>query len=92
MGTYDHKQILSDYANDRITVDMAMGHTLQHIDKLYDLQTTANVNRYELRGRVDTLETTVATLQAKVDRLIALVEKLLPKRKRKSSGQHKDQP
>ncbi len=92
MGTYNHKQILSDYANDRMTVEMAMGHTLQHIDKLYDLQTTANVNRYELRGRVDILEKTVTTLQAKVDQLTTLIEKFLPKRKRKSSGQHKGQP
>ncbi|OQY37277.1 MAG: hypothetical protein B6243_00960 [Anaerolineaceae bacterium 4572_5.2] len=86
MGTYNHKQILSDYANDRMTVEMAIGHTLQHIDKLYELQTTANVNRYELRGRVDTLEKTVTTLQTGFARLTALVEKSLPKCKRKSSG------
>ena len=93
MGTYDHKQVLSEYANGKITVEMAMGHTLQHIDKLYELQTTANINRYELRGKVDTLANTVNTLQAKIDRLTALVEKFLPKRKGKTSGKpQKDQP
>ena len=81
MGTYDHKQILSDYANDRMTVEMAMKHTWQHIDKLYDLQTTANINRYQLRGRVDTLDITVSTLQAEVARLVILIEKFLSKQK-----------
>lgn len=93
MGTYDHKQVLSEYANGKITVEMAMGHTLQHIDKLYELQTTANISRYELRGKVDTLANRVNTLQAAVDRLTALVEKFLPKRKGETSGkQQKDQP
>ncbi len=86
MGTYDHKQVISDYANGRITAEMAVGHGLQHIDKLYETQTAANVSHYELRGKIDTLENTVNALQTKVDRLTALVEKLLPKRKRKSSG------
>ena len=93
MGTYDHKEVLSDYANDRITVEMAMGHALQHIDKLYELQTNANINRYELRGRVDTLDKTVSTLKREVARLVALVEKVLPKPKHKSSGRlQKDHP
>lgn len=81
MGTYDHKQVLSDYANGKMTVEMAMGHTLQHLDKLYELQTTANISRYELRGRVDTLDKTMSTLQTEVIRLLALVEKFLPKQK-----------
>lgn len=81
MGTYDHKKILSDYANGKMTVEMAVGHTLQHIDKLYDLQTTANINRYELRGRVDMLDKMVSALQKEVARLAALIEKLLPRRK-----------
>ncbi len=89
MGTYDHKQVISDYANGRITAEMAVGHGLQHIDKLYETQTAANVSHYELRGKIDTLEKTVNAFQAKVDRLTALVEKFLPKHKRKSSGQHK---
>lgn len=83
MGTYDHKQVLSDYANSKITVEIAMGHTLQHLDKLYELQTVATMNRYELRGRVDTLENRVNSLQAKIDRLMAGMEKSPPR----SSGQ-----
>ena len=86
MGTYDHKQILSDYGNGKMTVEMAIGHILQHIDKLYDLQTTANINRYKLRNRVDTLDKTVSSLQAEMARLVALIEKFLPKQKPKSSG------
>ena len=85
MGTYDHRQILSDYESGRMTVEMAMGHSLQHIDKLYELQTTVNVNRYEMRGKIDTLENRVNTLQKEVARLAALVEKFLSKRKQKSS-------
>jgi hypothetical protein len=91
MGTYDHKKVLSDYANGRMTVEMVVGHTLQHIDKLYDLQTTANINRYELRGRVDTLDKTVSTLQAEVARLVAFIEKFLHKQKFSGKSQ-KDQP
>ena len=39
MGTYDHKQVISDYAAGKITPEMAIGHSLQHIDKLYEIQT-----------------------------------------------------
>lgn len=86
MSTYDHKQVLSDYANGNMTVEMAMGHSLQHIDNLYELQTTANINRYELRGKVDTLESRVNILQTEVARLTVLVEKSLSKRRQTSSG------
>lgn len=79
MGTYDPKQILSDYANGNITIEMAMGHTLQHLDKLYELQTVANLNRYELRGRVDTLENRLNSLQTKIDRLMAGMENSPPR-------------
>lgn len=84
MGTYDHKQVITDYENGKLTPEMAIGHSLQHIDKLYEAQTTANLSRYELRSKVDTLENKVNALQKAVDRLTALVEKFLPKRKRNS--------
>jgi hypothetical protein len=86
MSAYDHKQILADYANGKMSVEMAVGHTLQHIDKLYELQTVANVNRYELRGKIDTLENSVNILQAEVARLTTLIGKFLPIHKKKSSG------
>ncbi len=84
MGTYDHKKVLSDYANDKITAEMAVGHSLQHIDKLYEAQTAANLSRYELRGKVDTLETMVNTLHMETVRLTRLVEQLHSGRNNKS--------
>lgn len=76
MGTYDHKEVLTDYANNRITVEMAVGHSLQHIGKLYDAQTAANLSRYGLRSQLDTLTGQVAALQTKVDQLAALLKNL----------------
>jgi hypothetical protein len=87
MSTYDHKQVISDYANGKLTPEMAVGHSLQHIDKLYEAQTAANLSRYDLRSKLDTLENKVTALQKAVDRLTASEEKALPKRKRNSSGQ-----
>lgn len=95
MGTYDHKQVIADYANGTLTPEMAIGHTLQRIDKLYEAQTTANLSRSELRSKVDTLQNKVNALQKAVDRLTALVpaKKSLPKRKRNTpSKSRKDQP
>ncbi len=86
MSTYDHKQILVEYANQRMDVEMAMGHCWQHIDKLYDAQTGANLSHYQLRSQVDTLEKQVTALQATVARLTALLEQPPPKRKRNGSG------
>ncbi|HFQ93134.1 MAG TPA: hypothetical protein ENK32_03925 [Anaerolineae bacterium] len=69
MGTYHHKKILLDYANNKITIEMAVGHILQHLDKLYELQTTTNINRYEIRGKIDALEKVVADLRLEAARL-----------------------
>ena len=93
MGTYDPKQVITDYATGKLTPEMAVGHSLQHIDKLYEAQTAANISRYELRSKVDTLENRINTLQIAVDRLTALVEKFRPKRKPNAPGKpQKDQP
>ena len=63
MSTYSYDKVLSDYVNGRMDVEMAMGHGLQHIGKLYTAQTAANLNHYGLRDKVDTLEKTIETLQ-----------------------------
>ena len=79
MATYDPKQVLADYATGRITPEMAVGHSLQHIEQLYATQTS---QRQEWRGKTDALEKRVNHLQTAVDRLTALMEKVLSKRKK----------
>jgi len=68
MGTYDHKQVISDYANGKITAEMAVGHSLQHIDKLYEAQTATDASHRELRAKVNGLESELKFLHAEVDR------------------------
>ena len=72
MGTYVYEKIVTEYTNDRMAVEMATGHSLQHIGKLYEAQNAANISRYKLQGKVDGLEYVVNTLQKEVTRLTAL--------------------
>ena len=74
MATYDHKQVLADYAAGRITPEMAVGHSLQHIAQLYETQAAT---RAALDGRLN-------TLQAAVDRLLAFMEKVLRAQKKQT--------
>jgi chromosome segregation ATPase len=79
MSTYDHKKVLSDYANGRMDLEMAMGHSLQHIGKLYEGQATANTRRQEIRAKATKLEKEVKTLRAEIkqwQRLRAQVDRL----------------
>jgi len=93
MGTYTYEKLMLEYANDRVTAEMALGHSLQHIGKLYEAQKAANLSRHKMRGKIDSLENAVNVLQKEVARRTALVEKMLPGHKRKSSGkQQKSQP
>src|SRR4051794_10020176 len=71
MATYDHKQVFADYANDRITPEMAVGHALQHIDKLYEALAMVNTSRTLEQTKIDALEKHVHTLQATIDNLTA---------------------
>ncbi|MCE7988655.1 MAG: hypothetical protein DYG89_46460 [Caldilinea sp. CFX5] len=78
MATYDHKQVLADYANGTLTPEMAVGHSLQHIDKLYTAQTDAT---RQWRAELDALKQQVHTQQARLDRLHTLIEKARTKQK-----------
>ncbi len=69
MSTYDHQKVLSDYANGRMDLKMAMGHSLQHIAQLYKEQTTANTRRQEIRDKATDLEKEVKTLRAEIEQL-----------------------
>ncbi len=83
MSTYDHKQVLSDYEKGKITPEMAIGHSLQHIDQLYAALKT---NRQEGQAKADVLEKRINLLQAAVDRLTAFMEKVLRQSKRNQPG------
>lgn len=93
MSTYDHKQVLLDYATGKITPEMAIGHGLQHIGKLYEAQTDAKAGRLDQQSQINTLEKRINTLQVTVDRLTATIEKFRVKRKPGDPKQSKpDQP
>jgi hypothetical protein len=86
MSTYDYKQVLADYASGKITPEMAVGHSLQHIAKLYEAQATASIEwRTEWRPEIDALKKQVNLVQATVDRLKALIDKARANRKPRSS-------
>jgi len=84
MSTYDAKQVLADYANGKLTPEMAVGHSLQHIDKLHDALKTS---RQEWQTKFDPLDKRVSSIQAALDRLTAFMGKVLRTQKRKSSDE-----
>ena len=75
MSTYDHKRVLADYEHGRITPEMAVGHSLQHIAQLYEAQAATRV---ALDGRVN-------RLQVAVDRLTAFMDKVLRTQKKRTA-------
>ena len=78
MSTYDHKQVLSDYDKGKITPEMATGHSLQHIDKLYD---ALKSSRQEWQAKFYALDQRVTGMQTAVDRLQAVIKKARAKQK-----------
>ncbi len=94
MSTYDFDKVLSDYANGRMTLEMAMGHSLQHIGKLYEALAAANPSRSAGQIKIDALEKRVNSQQTALDRLTAFMEKVLrkPKQPNSPSQPKPDQP
>lgn len=86
MSTYDYDKVMSDYANGRITVEMAMGHSLQHIGKLYETITIIKNGQHEWQTKTDAVEKRAHTLQVAVDRLTAFMDKVLHSQKRNAAG------
>ena len=84
MSTYDHKQVLADYVKGKITPEMAAGHGLQHIAKLYEAQNEARASRLSLQSQIDLLDKRVHTLQSAVDRLTTFMEKVRSAQKKRS--------
>lgn len=55
MTTYDLKKVISDYAHEHITPEMAVGHALQHLDHLAQTQTTMLARQQELGQKITEL-------------------------------------
>ncbi len=87
MATYDPKQVFADYASGQITPEMAVGHSLQHIELLY---AAIKANQQEGRAKTDTLEKRVNLHQSALERLTAWMEKMRAKTKKSNAiGQPK---
>ena len=73
---------------------MAVGHSLQHMDKLYEAQTAANANHRAEKAEIDALAKRIHTQQAAIDRLLAFMEKVLRAQKQRNalSPPKADQP
>lgn len=67
MATYNPKQLLNDYANGRMTPEMAVGHSLQHINLLYEAQASATAERSALRLELNQLQAAFKRLQQAVE-------------------------
>lgn len=67
MATYPIDQIITEYGNEHMDVEMTTGHALQHIKQLYQESKTANHQRQELRDRLQGLEARLTTFQTKTE-------------------------
>ena len=67
MATYNPKQLLNDYANGHMTPEMAVGHSLQHINLLYEAQASATAERSALRLELNQLQAAFHRLQQAVE-------------------------
>ncbi|MEZ4732328.1 MAG: hypothetical protein R3E79_34885 [Caldilineaceae bacterium] len=67
MATYDPKQVLADYAHGKLTPEMAVGHSLQHINLLYEAQASASAERSALRLELNQLQAAFHRLQQAVE-------------------------
>jgi len=68
MSTYDFDKILSDYDHGRMSVEMTLGHALQHIGKLYTNNVALSASQ---RQQTASLTESLQQLRADVDSLIA---------------------
>ncbi len=71
MSTYPIEKVLFEYEHNRMDVEMAMGHSLQHIAHLSATQATTVAEQQVLRQKIGTLENLLHSVQSKLDRLVA---------------------
>ncbi|MBV7329219.1 hypothetical protein KFU94_13410 [Chloroflexi bacterium TSY] len=76
MGTYNYEKVLLDYEKGHMDVEMAMGHSLQHIGKLHEGQNHAASEHQVLQKRMNTLEELVQGMQKGLTALNQTASKL----------------
>ncbi|MDM8529548.1 hypothetical protein QUF63_00155 [Anaerolineales bacterium HSG25] len=70
MGTIDPKDLLKKWIQHDLTIEMAIGHILQHLVLLYDTDKQAAITRSKYKTAVEAVNISQATLRDDVDRLL----------------------
>ncbi len=55
MGTMPPQELIKKWEREEITVEMAIGHILQHLAKIQTVIDAINITLYNLRADVDSL-------------------------------------
>jgi len=74
MGTYDHEKLWRDWQFGDITVDMAIGHILQHLGLLYRAEAKVRHTQQSQTHEREHLQTTINALEKTVKKLNKTVE------------------
>jgi len=69
MSTYEYEKVWSDYQTGRMDGEMAVGHTLQHVGKLYEAIRTVTATQRSLQEQFALLTNEVRTLRSEVNRI-----------------------
>jgi hypothetical protein len=71
MGTIPAPKLLDKWKLQQLTVEMAAGHTLQHLVMLHDNDHEANRQRHRILKALEEIQTSLRNLRTDVDGLIA---------------------
>ena len=82
MGTIPPKKLLSQWKKETLTVEMAIGHLLQHLVLQNEVEQKMDIEHAQIMTTLKELQTSVRSLRTDVDRLIAHTNLPPPKPKR----------
>ena len=71
MGTIPAKELLNQWEQEQLTVDVATRHTLQHLESLHKTDKQANIQRQQIITALGEIQTSLRSLRHDVDALIA---------------------
>jgi hypothetical protein len=71
MGTIEAQKLLNKWKIEELTVEMAIGHIVQHLVILHDINQQAGQSRTQIKDAIAAINITLANLRADVDALIA---------------------